>query len=90
MLDFPNYCSDSWRKYNLKGFRWCVDGDVGSLFGLGTGDRMKLCMVLCHSFYTYGTWRRKKVGKKGREGFKIITRGANHKRLGRPIFLGGR
>ena len=30
LLDLPNYCSDSWRRYNLKGVHWCINGDVES------------------------------------------------------------
>ena len=29
VLYLTNYsCSGSWRRYNLKGVYWCVDGDV--------------------------------------------------------------
>ena len=30
LLDMPNYWSDSWERYNLKGVCWCVNGDNGS------------------------------------------------------------
>ena len=30
LLDLPNYWSDTCRRYNLEGVRWCVDGDQGS------------------------------------------------------------
>ena len=36
--DLPQYWSDSWRRYSLKGVCWCVDGDMASQFGLGVSS----------------------------------------------------
>ena len=32
------YWSESWRRCNLKCVCWCIDGDVGSSFGLGASE----------------------------------------------------
>ena len=84
MLDLLNYCwSDSWRRYNLKGIYWCVNGDVKGVIvwperkriawrrGLPwrRGKRI-LCMAPCRYIYR-------------REGG-----GESHKRWGkRSIFM---
>ena len=33
---FWYYGQGSWRRYTFKGVFWCVKGEVGSFFGLGT------------------------------------------------------
>ena len=58
LLDLPNYGSDSWRRHTLKGVCWCVQGEVGSSFGLvckwmawqrelpeGTEEGRRLCAM---------------------------------------------
>ena len=90
LSDLPNYWSNSWRRYNQKGVRWRVSGDVWGVslvcgqvnslarrYTLGTrGSRRALCMVSCHRRYIYGTWRSKEVGgKPQRMGGSKFSRG---------------
>ena len=50
----------------------------------GTKGRKKLCMLPCHSFYIYRTWKSKELGE-----FKVILwGGAKHKR-DEDFFMGG-
>ena len=50
-------------------------------FVLGDWGRRKVCMLACHSFHIYGTWRSKEGG-----GFKVIIWEGKTQRG--PFFMG--
>ena len=65
LLDLPNYRSDCWRRYNLKGVRWCVDRDLlgvslalGQVDRLGIGGNYECCLAIVAIFMGLGGAKR--------------------------------
>ena len=63
---------------------WGQVKNLAKRFAWGTWGRRKLCIVPCHGYYIYETWRSKEVGG----NFKVSYNGQVTKGEG-PIFMVG-